>query len=648
MNTLLTLAIVSTIISGVASLDRCDIHRSLRVGCDNGTASIKEPECDNVGCCWEALEHGSIEPWCFNKLPEQTTSEPLMTTNDLVASSSTPSATSPSNGISTSSTSSTSSPVQNSSSQDPMTSPGAVVTSAAPLTNTTAPADDICMNAKLVDAPERYYQHPGVLGSYLCDNGTTAGWYAFKMNKTWAEIPAVCLKVDFCNTQLGLRLESSQSLPDEGETIEAQLHTSYMLNGVLECGPLSGNSVKVHNCSDHFAYYIEKSDRCSASICLKEAGEEIPYRYLGKPPPTDAPTTAAVTTQATPMDNTTIVPPDVPYVNPDELTGHERAGIVTVEFQYPESNLREEFEEEFDKPFRPMVAAALNKLLPPPSTAAPTTTTSTTPSPTVVVSRKPAIAPVTKPPMTQSGRVAPDLDHDATGEGPSKRSVNNRWRREASSSPAPITEKYSEDDVFYVSPLPRVKNDVLQASILVKEPDNEGEAVSTARLMEAFHLMNSTDDLQTETGLPLVTYYPGLPRDLRPKVAQARGTVWEMHRDLLIVVIILAILCLLIIIIGLCCIKCKDNGAEKIPSSDPEKGKKKKQKRRPPPTVVENPISDEEMTRDEVPMLEHAHPAYTPNGSGQHLRDDEDGLIVPLDQMTAAELARPELENTRL
>lgn len=109
--------------------------------------------------------------------------------------------------------------------------------------------------------------------------------------------------------------------------------------------------------------------------------------------------------------------------------------------------------------------------------------------------------------------------------------------------------------------------------------------MSVDRLMDAMDLLNSTGQLESkviffpfllcfgssqlhelifQTGLTLVTYYEGLPRDLRPRVGMVHGTVWETNRDLLIVVIVLAILIVLIIIIGICCIKCKGDGGEKV------------------------------------------------------------------------------------
>ena len=49
-------------------------------------------------------------------------------------------------------------------------------------------------------------------------------------------------------------------------------------------------------------------------------------------------------------------------------------------------------------------------------------------------------------------------------------------------------------------------------------------------------------------------------------------------------------------------------------------------------------------------MTEAPNPAYTPNGSGQHLTkgDEDNGWIVPLEELSYAERERPEVENTKL
>ena len=51
-------------------------------------------------------------------------------------------------------------------------------------------------------------------------------------------------------------------------------------------------------------------------------------------------------------------------------------------------------------------------------------------------------------------------------------------------------------------------------------------------------------------------------------------------------------------------------------------------------------------------MTERENPAYTPNGSGGHLTkpttDDEQGWIVPIEELRRAEMNRPDVQDTRL
>jgi len=69
------------------------------------------------------------------------------------------------------------------------------------------------------------------------------------------------------------------------------------------------------------------------------------------------------------------------------------------------------------------------------------------------------------------------------------------------------------------------------------------------------------------------------------------------------------------------------------------------------PLVMSNPVCDSEIVRDEAPpMLERANPALPANGGGQHLNkhDDDDGWVVPLDELTGLDRNLPDVENTRL
>ena len=66
------------------------------------------------------------------------------------------------------------------------------------------------------------------------------------------------------------------------------------------------------------------------------------------------------------------------------------------------------------------------------------------------------------------------------------------------------------------------------------------------------------------------------------------------------------------------------------------------------PVVINNPATDEEIMKDEAPMLEHENPALTSNGSHPLKKDEDNGWVVPIDQLTQEEKEKPEVEDTKL
>ena len=67
--------------------------------------------------------------------------------------------------------------------------------------------------------------------------------------------------------------------------------------------------------------------------------------------------------------------------------------------------------------------------------------------------------------------------------------------------------------------------------------------------------------------------------------------------------------------------------------------------------VASNPMSDDEIVRDEAaPMHECPNPALPYNGGGQHISkyDEDDGWVVPLDELNGLHQHVPSIENTRL
>ena len=71
------------------------------------------------------------------------------------------------------------------------------------------------------------------------------------------------------------------------------------------------------------------------------------------------------------------------------------------------------------------------------------------------------------------------------------------------------------------------------------------------------------------------------------------------------------------------------------------------EKKAPVVYANESPIADEEIMREEAPMVERENPAVSPNGSGQHLKhDDVSGWVVHLNQAT--DTVHEKMENTKL
>ena len=67
--------------------------------------------------------------------------------------------------------------------------------------------------------------------------------------------------------------------------------------------------------------------------------------------------------------------------------------------------------------------------------------------------------------------------------------------------------------------------------------------------------------------------------------------------------------------------------------------------------TASNPISDDEIIRDEAtPMQECPNPSLPRNGGGQHISkdDDDDAWVTPLEDYNGIEQNSSVFENTRL
>ncbi|KAK2189165.1 hypothetical protein NP493_114g05045 [Ridgeia piscesae] len=128
------------------------------------------------------------------------------------------------------------------------------------------------------------------------------------------------------------------------------------------------------------------------------------------------------------------------------------------------------------------------------------------------------------------------------------------------------------------------------------------------------------------------------------RTAANSDTMWSSHMGLFVAIIILATICFIILIIGFMCIKYRSRRGswsrkdDEAPI-DPEPCGRKY------PIVIENPIPDSEIMKGEAPMTESANPAMSYPVSK---KDEDNGWVVPLDQLSPAERQKPDTENTKL
>lgn len=131
--------------------------------------------------------------------------------------------------------------------------------------------------------------------------------------------------------------------------------------------------------------------------------------------------------------------------------------------------------------------------------------------------------------------------------------------------------------------------------------------------------------------------------DTQIKGEESRLTVWEAHRGLFIGILIMVACVIVIGALCFVCFKCR----EKSPS---DKQRITLEEGVTVPMEASSPITDAEIVKDEAPMQEVENPAVTPNGGGQHISKDEEdnGWVVPLEELSKTEKEKPETENTKL
>ncbi|CAH1783961.1 unnamed protein product, partial [Owenia fusiformis] len=210
----------------------------------------------------------------------------------------------------------------------------------------------------------------------------------------------------------------------------------------------------------------------------------------------------------------------------------------------------------------------------------------------------------------------------------------------------------TEEALIYVAPTPRETEtgDIEVAFFILNSTDEEREdggkykrSSEESDVVDKDHintaLANGNFRKQLDDALKrnVISWKQGPPGGAIV-IAEQRQNVFDAHYGLWITLFVLAGICVIVIIIALICILCKGKRGKWTPDD------KEHMKLEQGHGDVENPISDEEIMRDEAGMMEKSPPV-----NGHHKPQDEDnGWVVPIEQFTEQERAQAEVEDTKL
>jgi hypothetical protein len=514
-----------------------------------------------------------------------------------------------------------------------------------PVTERSFPAGDPCGNHTGLDGRAQHYSQTVKEDDFINDREREDGWYSFIYDTKPAIITQEIIKPDQCGTHFSFHLDlNGHGLPAEMETTAGVICGVATTNkGILTC--IESEKIQVRNCIDFYIYKLQPFKRKQAvgmentgsAVCLQDPDEEIPAHFLVQMPTEPPPTTEA--------------PPksDLDVIAINEATGEQLAGTATVVFDYPHDPKTKNLHfKQIDEKYRQSIADKLNEMpdeVPPPPPTTPEPEEEEEDTDQIVVDLEDQGKATAPPKKEQEGPQVPDVDTEADAKGPGSAAAR---RKRKSQTP------YTADDVKYVG-VPSIKDGSLRVSTLVESTD--GDVVSSERQVEALKSLNETGDMEETADMNVTAIYVGLPEDLAPVagvVGKKTGSedIWKKHEGLFITIIVLALLCLLIIIIGLLCIRYRNSRGSWSRSregSDSHLEGGSLPKKKAPKNSVESPIADEEIMRDDAPMMEKENPALTKNGNGQHIskKDEDNGWVVPIDELRS-DKDKMDMEDTKL
>lgn len=217
-----------------------------------------------------------------------------------------------------------------------------------------------------------------------------------------------------------------------------------------------------------------------------------------------------------------------------------------------------------------------------------------------------------------------------------------RRRREAAAAAA-----YDPDGIRLIDVDPPVKDERLRVPVVAQ--NTAGDVLPAETLKEKVDANRA--EISVDAGAPLGEVYVGLPEDVAAKpggvapAAHRRRSVWEQHFWMFMAVLILLAVALLTLILCCLCFRCRSKRKATPPPHSKEPSDAKT------PVPVEETV---ELAPSSAPLQSSAPPPPPmQEGPSTHsapppTSDEENGWIIPIDQLSPEELDQPDVQISRL
>jgi hypothetical protein len=191
--------------------------------------------------------------------------------------------------------------------------------------------------------------------------------------------------------------------------------------------------------------------------------------------------------------------------------------------------------------------------------------------------------------------------------------------------------EYSEDGVTMVAADPAIEDGTLRVPLIAQ--NKGGEVLDAETLKEK--LESNKGEISADTGLPVGKVYVGLPADLQPE-PQKRRSIWDQHYWMFICVLVLLAIALLTLLLCCLCFRCHSRRKHQTKQLDESK--------------QQVPV-EEMIVMNKAAPVQHSAPPPMSEGPNSHTplaADEENGWIIPIDQLSPEELEQPDVQISRL